>query len=106
MASVSVVARKLVRSSHKAPAAGQSHATTPLSPCDQTSIGIATARATFWAGRFDENALEKALKLVLDDLPFLAGRQASEMGRSNEILSLHSTAQTSQPNKITTLHLS
>ena len=47
---------------------------TKFSPCDQTSIAIATARATFLQAQLDVETLEKCMELVLEDLPFLAGR--------------------------------
>lgn len=45
-----------------------------LAPCDQTSSSIATCRATFFSKELDPNCLEKALELVLEDLPYLGGR--------------------------------
>jgi hypothetical protein len=48
-----------------------------LAPCDQTSVAIATCRATFWAGdSLDPVHFERCLELVMEDLPFLAGRMA------------------------------
>lgn len=47
---------------------------TRLSPCDQTSVAIATTRATFLKAQLDIEKLEQCLTLVLEDLPFLAGR--------------------------------
>ncbi|GAB4813746.1 hypothetical protein N2152v2_000792 [Parachlorella kessleri] len=68
-ARVRLVSTKLVRS----PCSGTDD-TYALSPCDQLSLTTATARASFWKQRFDTTALEKCLELVLEDLPFLAGR--------------------------------
>ena len=48
---------------------------TLFSPCDQTSVAIATARATFFQDiQLEAYALEQCLTLVLEDLPFLSGR--------------------------------
>jgi hypothetical protein len=67
-----VIVRKLLRSPW---AAEDPFPITELSPCDQTSVAIATARATFFQDiQIDVDALEQALTIVLEDLPFLSGR--------------------------------
>ena len=62
---------KLVRS----PWAGDDATITHLASPDKTSFAIATSRATFLHEvQLDPKTLEEALRLVLEDLPFFAGR--------------------------------
>lgn len=48
--------------------------TVTLSPADQTSLSISTGRAVFLPAQLEPGAFEECLQLVLEDLPFLAGR--------------------------------
>lgn len=66
-----IVLRKQVRSPWEA---SDPPTITALTPCDQTSCAIATARAVFLPHSLDIEALEACMRLVLEDLPFLAGR--------------------------------
>ncbi len=74
-ASHKVIARKLLRSPWaQDPKSDSTGPITVLTSTDQTSVAIATARATFFDVQSDVQALEEALTLVLEDLPFLSGR--------------------------------
>ena len=66
-----IVLRKLVRGPWEPE---EPPSKTSLSPCDQTSIAIATTRATFLQQQLDGDALERALSQLIEDLPFLGGR--------------------------------
>jgi hypothetical protein len=67
-----VVVKKLLRSPWAADAEPD---ITNFCSCDQTSVAIATARATFFKDvQIDVDALEQGLTIVLEDLPFLSGR--------------------------------
>ncbi len=66
-----ILLRKLVRSPWEAE---DPPTLTHLIPCDQTSCAIATTRAIFLTHTLDIGALEACMRLVLEDLPFLAGR--------------------------------
>jgi hypothetical protein len=67
-----VIVRKLLRSPW---AKDPEPSITEFSNSDQTSVAIATARATFFQDvQIDVGALEEALTIVLEDLPFLSGR--------------------------------
>lgn len=72
MNNINILERKLIKS----PWLDEANPSTRLSTCDQTSVAIATSRATFWRAHIDAQTLEKCLQLVLEDLPFLGGRMA------------------------------